>query len=121
MSSKARGGRYLETAHVNHSRPKADIGSKFPDLGPLLPQRDDCAPPLIVCGRCAVCQQAAARRLAALALAEHQFDWDGERQQDPAAAHADRADALRTGLLALGILAPEDKEPDTSTTEATAA
>jgi len=120
----SRGGRYLETAHVNHSRPRADIGSKFPDLGPLLPERDDCAPPLIVCGRCAVCQQAAARRLASLALAEHQFDWDGDRQQDPAAAHVDRADALRTGLLALGILAAEDTTTptdSTSTTEATAA
>lgn len=109
MSSRARGGKYLETAHVNHSRPKASIGSKFPELGAVHPERDDCAPPLLVCGRCPVCHKAAARGLAGLALRSGAFEQEG----GPDAEHVDRMAALRTSLLALGILAGDDEEPST--------
>lgn len=127
MSSNARGGRYLETAHINHSKPKANIGSKFPALGAVHPERDDCAPPLLVCGRCPLCQKTAARRLANLALAEHQFEYDGTRLRPLHEVEALRVEALRTSLLALGILAedgtegPQDSSNSEPTTEETAA
>lgn len=122
MSSKARGGKYLETAHIpEKGRVKRDIGSKFPELGAIHPERDDCAPPLAVCGRCAVCGRTAARRLANLALAEHQFEYDGTRLRPLHEVEALRVEALRTALLALGILAPEDTEPSSTDAEETAA
>lgn len=92
--SRSRGGKFLETAHVHEKeRVKRGIGSKFPELGAMQPERDDCAPPLVVCGRCAVCGDAAARQLAVLAT---------RLPSKEASA------GLRTSLLALGILAPGD-------------
>lgn len=115
MSSGVRGGKYLETAHVSEKdRVKRGIGSKFPELGAIQPERDDCAPPLIVCGRCAVCHRSAAQRLAGLAVASTAFQQEG----GPDAEHVDRVGALRTSLLALGILTEDDeKDPDTGVEE----
>ena len=113
MSARGRGGRYLETAHINHGKPKANIGSKFPELGAVHPERDDCAPPLLVCGRCPVCHKAAARGLAGLALRSGAFAQEG----GPDAEHVDRAAGLRTSLLALGILGGDDDTEGTKANE----
>lgn len=114
MSTRARGGKFLETAHVHEKeRVKRGIGSKFPELGAMQPERDDCAPPLVVCGRCAVCGNAAARQLAGLAVASTAFQQEG----GPDAEHVDRVGALRTSLLALGILTEDGDEPGTEAQE----
>lgn len=93
-----RGGKYIATGLRNDSKPASYIGSKFPELGPIPAPRDDCAPPLIVCGRCAVCERAAALQLA------------GYASSDPGLCNAGE---LRDALVMLGIIkedAPDDKE-----------
>ena len=103
MSSRSRGGKFLETAHVHEKeRVKRGIGSKFPELGAMQPERDDCDPPLVVCGRCAVCGDAAARQLAVLATR---------------LPSREASAGLRTSLLALGILTEDGDEPGTEAAE----
>lgn len=106
MAKRAeRGGAFIRTATRDDARPASYIGSKFPELGPIPAPRDDCDPPLIVCGRCAVCEAAAARALAGFALASTAFQQEG----GPEAEHVDRAGALHIALQMLGII-KDDKE-----------